>query len=144
MVLGVGVPYAFFNGGWGLGLFLIPWGAIFGGVGVYVLYGARNGLVFDSAKGSYYRGKVYDASLTADRDKLGMLSDIYALQIISEHVRSSSSSGGSSSYNSYEINLVFGDGERLNVMDHGKLAAIEKDAKTLAQFLSVPIWQASL
>ncbi|KFE29417.1 hypothetical protein DN31_3870 [Vibrio mimicus] len=50
--------------------------------------------------------------------------------------------GGASSYTSYELNLVFKDGERINIMDHGKGKDIDDSAKNLGKFLNVPIWKA--
>ena len=61
--------------------------------------------------------------------------EIHAIQLISEHV-----SGNKSSYYSYELNLVSRDGVRTNVVDHGKLDQVREDAKTLAEFLEVPVW----
>ena len=66
------------------------------------------------------------------------MSEIYAIQLLSEHVQSSKNS-----YTSYELNLVFKDGSRMNVMDHGNARDIEAAAKKLADMLKVPIWQAS-
>ena len=65
------------------------------------------------------------------------LREVHALQLLREFVR-----GNKKSYNSYEINLVCGDGRRLNVTDHGTLYAIREDAYALADFLGVPIWDA--
>ena len=35
------------------------------------------------------------------------------------------------------------DGSRVNVVDHGDLAHIRQDARQLAQFLDVPVWDAT-
>ena len=66
------------------------------------------------------------------------LSAIHALQLVSEHVR-----GNKSSYWSYELNLVLGDGSRINVVDHGNLDQLRADAQTLAGFLNKPVWDAT-
>jgi hypothetical protein len=71
------------------------------------------------------------------------LSDIHAIQLLQEYVSTSSSSGSSSRYYSYELNLVLKDGNRLNVVDHGKLSLIRTDAEQLGQFLNVPVWDAT-
>ncbi len=63
---------------------------------------------------------------------------MHALQLISEYV------SGKSSYYSYELNLVLDDGSRINVVDHGNLAAIREDAGKLALFLAKPLWDATL
>lgn len=65
------------------------------------------------------------------------LSDVRALQLLRERVRSSEDS-----YFSYELNLVFRDGHRRNVTDHGALRAIRDDAQMLADYLQVPLWDA--
>jgi len=65
------------------------------------------------------------------------LSDVRALQLLRERVRSSEDS-----YFSYELNLVFRDGHRRNVTDHGALKAIRDDAQMLAEYLQVPLWDA--
>ncbi|NER14740.1 hypothetical protein GWK08_14885 [Leptobacterium flavescens] len=65
------------------------------------------------------------------------LADVYAVQVLSEFVQGSSSSG---SFYSYEINLVMRNGERLNIMDHGAESYIIEDAHSLGRFLKVPVW----
>jgi hypothetical protein len=50
--------------------------------------------------------------------------------------------GNKNSYDSYELNLVLRDGRRLNVIDHGTLHAIREDARILADYLGVSIWDA--
>ena len=65
------------------------------------------------------------------------LSDVHALQLLRERVR-----GSEDSYFSYELNLVFRDGHRRNVTDHGALKAIRDDAQMLAEYLQVPLWDA--
>ncbi len=123
-------------------IFMIVWGAIFGGVGLLLLKGGKR-LTFDRSTGSWYRGKQPDPmSMSApDREKHGRFEDIHALQLLRETVRSSSSNGGSSTYDSYELNLVFRDGERLNVMDHGNRESLEESARQLGAFLNVPVWK---
>lgn len=63
---------------------------------------------------------------------------IHALQIVSEYVRRQKRS-----YYSHELNLVLESGERLNVVDHGDLEALRRDAATLARHLECPVWDAS-
>lgn len=65
------------------------------------------------------------------------LREVHALQLLREFVR-----GNKNSYDSYELNLVCRDGRRLNVIDHSTLHAIRKDARILADYLGVPIWDA--
>ena len=63
--------------------------------------------------------------------------DICAIQLLREYV-----SGNKNSYYSYELNLVCMDGERINIIDHGALRAIREDASMLADYLSIPVWDA--
>jgi ankyrin repeat protein len=46
----------------------------------------------------------------------------------------------SADFVSYEINLVFEDGKRVHVIDHGDEASIFEQSNHLADFLSVPLW----
>ena len=47
-----------------------------------------------------------------------------------------------SSYTSYELNFVFEDGSRYNVIDHAKYESIQKEAIMISEFLGVPLWNA--
>ncbi|MEH6456152.1 MAG: hypothetical protein V7749_07510 [Cocleimonas sp.] len=119
---------------------LIPvlFGGIFATVGLAMFYWPRP-RVFDLRKGWFWAG---DKSLAREQDFMKMkyssrLSDIEAIQIVSERV----SGGKGGSYTSWEINLVSKDGQRLNVMDHGKNESIIADAQLLGEFLGVPVWE---
>ncbi|MEO1993826.1 MAG: hypothetical protein ABGZ17_00955 [Planctomycetaceae bacterium] len=68
------------------------------------------------------------------------LDDIYALQILSETVTSHSKEHGTHRYRSHELNLILQDARRLNVIDHGNLKVVRNDARQLARFLQVPVW----
>jgi len=46
-------------------------------------------------------------------------------------------------FTSYELNLVLKDGSRRNLVDHGNLPALRDDARELAGFLIVPLWDAT-
>ena len=65
------------------------------------------------------------------------LEAVEALQLIREYVR-----GNKSSYYSYELNLIYSDGNRINIVDHGALRKLREDAALLAEYLSVPVWDA--
>lgn len=114
---------------------LIP--LIFIAIGIYLFKVANTALIFDKNSGLFYKGKkAPSGTLNPREDKNTFkLSSIKALQIIPETVR-----GKNSSYTSYEINLIFDDGNRYNVADHGKRTSIEEDAITLSDFLDVPLW----
>jgi len=119
---------------------MFPFGLVFGGVGVGLLYFAGKPRVFDRQAGYYWKGwrnpnLMNSAELEASDDVV-RLEDIHALQIISEYC-----SGDDSSYYSYELNLVRKDASRINVTDHGKYDRLRQDAEMLAQLLDVPIWE---
>ncbi|WP_092447345.1 hypothetical protein [Winogradskyella sediminis] len=65
------------------------------------------------------------------------MKSIVAIQIIGEYVQSDDGS-----YKSFELNLVLDDASRRNVVDHGNLKSIIKDAEMLSAFLNIPIWHA--
>jgi len=85
------------------------------------------------------------------------LSSIYALQIITytdkeirmhygEQLKAKgvstwkTTSSNNRAISEYEINIVFKDSERLNIINHRSKKAIYSDAKRLSEFLRVPIW----
>ena len=118
---------------------------IFGGVflGCAFFFGPRIcGLrSFDRREGCFWKGrwKRGDGALSIRRTDLNArlekealkdyidLADVYAIQLIKEYVTSYGTEH-SSSYYSYELNLVLKDGERMNVVDHGDLQRIRADA----------------
>jgi len=87
------------------------------------------------------------------------LSSIYALQIITytdreirmqygEQLKAKGCSTWTTTSNNrsvpeYEINVVFKNGERLNIINHKGKRAIYSDVKKLSEFLRVPIWDRS-
>lgn len=93
--------------------------------------------VFDRREGWYWKGRTpptEDPSVGTGKNARP-LSDIKAIQLIPESVRSKNGS-----YTSWELNLVLADGTRLHVVDHGSESAMREDAAALASFLSVPLW----
>jgi len=74
------------------------------------------------------------------------LEDVHALQVIAECCsrRQTHSSGRTTTvaHFSYELNLVLGNAKRVNVVDHGNLPKLRKDAQALAEFLDKPVWDA--
>ncbi|MFA5039883.1 MAG: hypothetical protein WC732_09450 [Candidatus Omnitrophota bacterium] len=112
-------------------------GLIFSAIGIMAFYKAERPIVFDKTKGAFRKGRGKPG-----KDKGSFVVDlcrIRALQILSEHCR-----GNKSSYYSYELNAVLDDASRVNVVDHGSLEKLRKDAQILGQFLGVQIWDAEL
>gem|GEM_PF-959705 len=120
---------------------------LIGGLGSYFTSRPR---VFDLETGWYWKGrKPLDAADIEQRNNCTSLNNVYALQILRETVRTSSSGTGSdrssgSSFDSYELNLVLYDASRINVVDHGNIDAIRSEASQLGRFLGVPIWDVTL
>ena len=78
----------------------------------------------------------YSSELTQGKKSFD-LKNAEAIQLIREYVR-----GNESSYYSYELNLICSDGSRINIVDHGALRKLREDAALLAEYLSIPVWDA--
>ncbi|TGD70994.1 hypothetical protein E4634_20560 [Mangrovimicrobium sediminis] len=140
-VLG-GVPWFAWEGEYGTAFFFAVWGTLFGGAGALLLL-SQKPLTIDTSSGVYFRGKRdFSAPASPDRERQGSLYDVHAIQLLSESVSSTASRGRRAQYLSYELNFVFADGERINIMDHGKQADIEDAAAQLAAALNIPVWKA--
>lgn len=111
--------------------------AVFSCVGIMLCCRATLPIVFDRTNGYFWKGrKAPEEVLHIEELKCATpLSEIYAIQLVSELC-----SGNKSSYYSYELNLVLKNGERLNVIDHGHQKKLRLDAEQLASFLQVPLW----
>ena len=70
-------------------------------------------------------------------NQLFELDQVHAVQLTDEWV---SIPGSYGYFRSYELNLVFNNCSRINILDHGSLGAIRQDSRMLSQFLRVPIW----
>ncbi len=130
-------PHLYLSGEITGGTSMLVLGAMFVGVSLLMLSSNKK-MTFDKTSGTYFRGKRYEPSQRNDAARQGRLSDIYALQLIGESIRSDNGS-----YRSYELNLVFRNGERANVMDHGESLDVDASAKLLASYLKVPVWKAT-
>lgn len=137
-LIGVGILVLDGNVG---GLVFAAVGGLFAAVGVHLLR-REAPLTFDLGAGVYFRGTAYRSG-TLPGDVQGPLTAIHALQVLQERIHSSSSANGSSTFTSHELNLVFVDGSRANVLDHGRDDAVLDAARQLAAALDVPVWQAS-
>jgi len=110
----------------------VVFGSVFIFFGGAFLYRDMVPIVFDRTRGFFMKG-----------NKKSPLEDIHALQLIQEECHS----GGSDMYTiaqffSYEVNIVFQDGHRINVIDHGDLEQIRHEVKTLSHFMGKPLWDA--
>ena len=115
-------------------------GAVFfGGLGLFLRGKLLKPIVFDRQAGLHWRGSGTPAP---GNQKALALDEIHALQILEKWVKQSGPDTGG--YTSYELNLVTGEGERRNVIDHSELDAIQSDAGQLGAFLNVPLWDTTL
>lgn len=144
MLIGIAVPAVFIgtNLKTGNGLIQIAnitplaMGLIFTTVGILVIYVFGKPVVFDKMAGYFWKGrKAPDRYSGQTLNSAVRLSDIYALQLIAEYVR-----GSEKSFYSYELNLVLKDGSRHNVIDHGNIDELRRDAATLSKFMNKPVW----
>lgn len=118
----------------------VAMGLLFAFIGAGMFYSALIPAVFDIGHGYFCKSRQKPERMI-DPSKLKRYAElrrVHALQIISEYIKTKKSS-----YYSYELNLVLDDGSRINVVDHGNLAALRADAQTLAEFLNKPLWDAS-
>lgn len=120
-------------------LFVTVFSLLFIGAGSLFYYLKAKPVVFDKLSGLYWKGrKKPDHNFNSTGKQEGVpLREIYAIQLVSEYIK-----GDKNSYYSYELNLVLSNGERLNVIDHGKKSKIVEDANTLSEFLNKPVWNA--
>lgn len=121
-------------------LFPALFGLVFLGAGLGLMWHFRKPITFDLANGFFWKGRK-DPSLALPAEQTlhaTRLSDVHALQIVSEYCTGQKRS----SYYSYELNLVLHDGSRVNVIDHGKADHIRDEARQIAELLKVPVWDA--
>lgn len=112
-------------------------GGIFAGLGVFMFIRFTRPVVFDKVSGYFWKGRKGPGTVLGPQaaENMKKLEEIHALQIVREWC-----TGNKSSYYSYELNLVFHDGSRENVADHGNLQKLVEDAERLGGFLGVPVW----
>lgn len=104
-------------------------------------------LVFDKQLGKYWRGKTSPAPATCavSSEKVGRISDIYALQLIGTRRYVGDPRMGADSeckeFPTYELNLVLKDRTRLSMVCIDDYGSIDHDARILADFLQRPLWK---
>ncbi len=144
LAVAIGIPASeYFKGDFAVGAKLVlplVFGLVFASIGGGMLYFGTLPIIFDKGRGFYWKGRTapYQLANPAVHKNAARLSDIHALQLISELCRAKNSN-----YYSYELNLVLENGRRLNVVDHGNLEKIRTDTAALARFLGKPAWDAA-
>jgi hypothetical protein len=115
-----------------IGFLLLGAALVFVFVFFYFLKDYLIRIVFSKKLGYYYKGYV---NVNYLRFAKANLNDIVAIQILGEITAEQLAP-----FNSFEINLVLKNSERLHVIDHSNLKSIIEDANSLSKFLNVPIW----
>lgn len=119
-----------------IGIGLTLFGGIFAAVGIHLYRKFDKPIIFDLSDGLFWRGK-HPNFLDAEEKSYAWCKteEITGIQILQKRVKHDKSS-----YYSYEINLILEDAGRRQVVDHGHLTQISKDALQLGEFLQVPVW----
>jgi hypothetical protein len=140
-----GPPWRLLLFGFGTGVFALALGGIASVVPVAIVALVAIGAlfflrpaVFDRGIGQYWIGWGPPPPGT-ESATAGRLNDVYALQLLGEHIPRSEGS----SYRSYELNLVMRSGARRSIVDHGEAETLRQDAQRLARFLSCRLWDAT-
>ena len=97
-------------------------------------------VIFDLPSGQFWEQGL-DWRARPRRGLEGQIQGIHAIQLLPERIVDIASRTPFSI--SYELNLVNHRGGRLNLIDHGFLNWIRRDAQNLAGFLDVPLWDAT-
>lgn len=114
-------------------------------------------LEFDKNKGVFWIEKQRIFGWKVGESAQMPISQIYALQIISYtnreaylhykdqiaaqgHKRPSFVGNDQKAIKEYEVNVIFRNGERVNIINHRNGKAIKMDAATLGEFLDIPVW----
>ncbi len=122
---------------------LLGIGSLFAIVGGVMLRTFSAPIVFDKSNGYYWAGRKSPETVhnVAELKHAAKLEDIHALQILRRWKQGSGKN--SRSYYVYELNLILKDASRLNVLAHGNGYALVDDARELAKFLDIPVWNAT-
>ena len=118
-------------------------GVVFTMAGLYMFRWFGRPIVFDLSAGYFWigKGRPGDHFDTGKLKSLTPLSEVYAIQLVTEICRDKNSKNDCI-YTSHELNLVLRDGSRVTVVDHGSADLLRTDADSLAVFLGVPVWDA--
>ncbi len=101
--------------------------------GIFVLVGMLLSWMFTGKRIEF--NKVSKTIYTSERKF--PFSEVYALQVIT----SLAGGHGHGIYRNNELNIVLNDGQRINVLNHGGVAAFEYQELQLSKLLNVPVWQ---
>ena len=119
-------------------------GAIFCGLfGALFCYGGmssflnRRDFVLDLSKGYYFFGSRYEPGLILPRSRQGLVAHIYAIQLLQK----SWTCSDNYTHICHELNLVFKNAERVNIMTTSTFEDNQASAALLSEALGVPVWK---
>jgi len=120
--------------------------AVFGILGIVIFAMLAKPIVFDKGSGMFVKGKVSKEIMDGkESSKSARLEDVHAIQVLARLIRDyDSKTRTNRSYMTYEMNLVLHDAKRKNVIRHGNRGLMLDDAQTIANFLGVPVWDATV
>lgn len=95
-------------------------------------------VIFDKAVGKVWTGASLTSSLNWGSEQV-QLADIKALQVVKDWVGRTPEVG----HFNYELNLLLNDGTRYYLNSHKRHRLVYKDGKTIARFISIPLWDYS-
>ena len=119
-------------------------GLLFIGIGVFFLRRPLPKITFDRQLNAMWLGDIGpDKALTMSMvEGYHSLEGLHAVQIIEEYIDETINRNYQRirSFESYEVNLIFSDGTRINVLDHSDKKAIARDADAIAKLFDVALW----
>ena len=121
-------------------------GVLFFGIGVLMMYFGSIPFVFDKREGYLWKGRKKPESDPGEKHlarKIALIEEVHAIQLLHEFVKRKTRSRGPRYVDTYEMNIVIGDGSRVTMVRHCDKASMLKDAEKLSIFLGKPIWNAA-
>lgn len=80
--------------------------------------------------------KIHECCFNKEFNQI-LLTDLYGIQILSKYI---SGSWTKKWFYSYELNLVFKNKKRINIIDHWNFIKIRNDAKIISEYIWIPVW----
>ena len=100
-----------------------------------LLFGTKP-IIFDRNLGLYWKGrKIPNTPQALPLKQITSLSKVHSIQLLPTNSRNPESM-----FYAYELNLILKDSDRLYIMNNNEYHDLHLLAKSLAQFLGVPLW----
>ncbi|MBI3947925.1 MAG: hypothetical protein HY321_18555 [Armatimonadetes bacterium] len=120
---------------WSVAVFRIACSAVCGAIALgfaALCYGLMRPIVFDTHAGVFRKGwRPPRRGNLARPPSAAPLAQVHALQLLASR---------GDEFTSYELNLVLKDGRRIGLVNHGDGDRLQADARALARFLGVRVW----